>query len=490
MMEWAPPVDYVAQQVLSSRSDAGKEALKAARKAWEERHKPLVAADAPRLPVARRQVRLCQLAGFCLCGPGGMQMRAVASAIEAQLRQALLKDSRGRRIYDKGLLVLRLISDEDSELWAHMSYINHASYRMSLLPLRRSADTDLVEAAAVLDRVPLEVSGGLPTMGACNLWEWLRSADLDDMWHLELHALYTGAAAVPEFRPSEYLLVEKEGETHIVCRGCPARRRVRRARHGPGGGPLPLPPPLGPPGVARAGEDFNAEDENFEAPYVDAEGSDGIEDPLLVDEVAGVADLGRLQDFDPWDPDAFGDGEGAESGEEDLGAGGALAPALVPPAGDQPHPVGPAAAGGAPPFPPPPAEYAGGHGGRGAGPGLKRFALPGMRSDLRLDRTKNTVSAHCIGNGHGSCRMERVMHHAYRTGTGASGRPLGTLVAWLRRGSDCRNRPTHKATQPALTLEERREARTWAMGVPSLQELFDMERPQRENEGSEPEEIP
>jgi hypothetical protein len=160
----------------------------------------------------------------------------------------------------------------------------------------------------------------------------------------------------------------------------------------------------------------------------------------------------------------------------------------VPPA--PPAPAAPAVP------PPPPFDEDGegvhvpyGRGGRGRGPGLQQFELPGLAGDLRLDDSdsKNTLVAHCKC-GHGSCRMERTFN--IKRNQLASGRPIGTLVAWLRRAEDCANRKEHKDMQVALTRVERRAARAWALTLPHLAPLFERERPPREDEGSEPGDIP
>lgn len=85
--------------------------------------------------------------------------------------------------------------------------------------------------------------------------------------------------------------------------------------------------------------------------------------------------------------------------------------------------------------------------------------------------------------------MERTLNQGTRA---SMGRPLGALIAWLKRGDDpgCTTRAVHKAKQPLLTHAERLEARLWGESLDHLAPLFAVERVLVEGEGPEPIAIP
>lgn len=66
------------------------------------------------------------------------------------------------------------------------------------------------------------------------------------------------------------------------------------------------------------------------------------------------------------------------------------------------------------------------------------------------------------------------------------GRPLGFLVAWLRQQSEAVDSYGHIHLHAPLSLEERRDARAWLHGVPGAEQLFQRERPRRDEEEDEP----
>lgn len=259
-----------------------------------------------------------------------------------------------------------------------------------------------------------------------------------------------------------------------------------------------------------AGADARGDCDGAAGPAMPLGDDDRAHDPApLVDryeeELGLFADMlveGMPDEEDPWDPDAFehayeawamdADADGGLLGDSD-GDDEAEAPPPRAKAKAKAKTKGKARAAqadavdGSQPRADASAGYRGGRGGRGDGPGLERFPLPDMRSDIRLDRGQNTVSAHCIGCGHNSCRMERTLKRATGSGKRSAGRPLGPLIAWLRRGPECDSRSAHKAVQAELSFEERRTARRYGAALPELQELFELDRSPRASEAPEPE---
>ena len=69
------------------------------------------------------------------------------------------------------------------------------------------------------------------------------------------------------------------------------------------------------------------------------------------------------------------------------------------------------------------------------------------------------------------------------------GRPLGFLYAWLKASHDamCNDRIAHMQFAPDLT--RRKEAREELKTVHGASGLFDAERPKRDGEDSEPDEV-
>lgn len=98
---------------------------------------------------------------------------------------------------------------------------------------------------------------------------------------------------------------------------------------------------------------------------------------------------------------------------------------------------------------------------------------------IKIDRKLRSLNAHCMCQGpapwpdHRSghaltpCRMNRV----------ASKRPLGLLVAWLRKNAhpSVTDRRSHVAQVPLITKEDRDQCREWLRVQPSLAEVLAFE---------------
>jgi hypothetical protein len=165
-----------------------------------------------------------------------------------------------------------------------------------------------------------------------------------------------------------------------------------------------------------------------------------------------------------------------------------LAP--VPPVG-----VGAAAAPGMPP--PPPVHHGGGKGGGKAA--NRHWASVEICDNagtiigcLKYGEAQCVLSAHCWVDGcaHGLCRMDRTAKGSTSRAYAARGRPIGLLIAWLRRGIMYGSREDHFASRHGISFQERSEAREWAMAQPELAAMLAKERAPRPGEGDEPDECP
>ena len=407
-------------------------------------------------------VKSCFFATFCLCDPRGIMIRAFVTQLQASLRRLLVKDSRPRRLYDRGGLLLRLrsLAQEDGPFhWFHVSYGNLTSGRYTLMLLASEIDT--LRARLVHPLIPLVVRDDLPDLGCVNLWVAAKDFDMSQAWQLQAYKLHSSPLRiVGHFNPGRHILAEaldSPDACDIFWHGPPAPRARRRQ----GGGPRR---PAGP----RDGGDLLALEDAPPAPVADAlplEDEFGGDDGDLPDDLVAA-----LQDIDGW----FGpddqlqrpDGEQAREswdpvydnsdGGDDASApsAGAQAQAVplggAPPAFAQPAPLvampGVAEAEAlaeAAPVPPPPEPVAerparaprGPRGGAARAPHLE-FDVD-VRGDglcvFKYDTQLNILAAHCRLPAHGrDCRVNRTLEEGKTAAAAARGRPLGFLVAWLR----------------------------------------------------------
>lgn len=176
----------------------------------------------------------------------------------------------------------------------------------------------------------------------------------------------------------------------------------------------------------------------------------------------------------------------------------------APPEEVEHHPLPPPPAA-AVVIPPLPGDGEGGGKGKGRGKG-KRAQGPAWSSWNILDadgvhlgcikwgESDQILCAHCEVKApgqefkqHGLCRVNRtVKAHATKPW---QGRPLGFLVAWLRKArlDTCDDRASHKDHLSLLSLQERQVARTWLINSANFNALLDFERPRFPGEAEEPE---
>lgn len=110
---------------------------------------------------------------------------------------------------------------------------------------------------------------------------------------------------------------------------------------------------------------------------------------------------------------------------------------------------------------------------------------------LSFNESEKKINAHCVRPEHNvgktKCHMDRLISSRRK----GQGRPLGTLVAWLRDAQYMDDKEDHQLCKSRIlsvdSLVARMEARAWLKAKPEFQRLFRMERVRREDEESEPE---
>jgi hypothetical protein len=113
---------------------------------------------------------------------------------------------------------------------------------------------------------------------------------------------------------------------------------------------------------------------------------------------------------------------------------------------------------------------------------------------LKWGERDQILSAHCewrLRGGadepcHGLCRLSRTVRPNSKLLQ--QGRPVGFLVAWLRRAYEYPDREAHFAARQGALISraERLEARAWAERTPHMAWPLAVERPQRPGEEAEP----
>ncbi len=149
--------------------------------------------------------------------------------------------------------------------------------------------------------------------------------------------------------------------------------------------------------------------------------------------------------------------------------------------------------------------------GKGRGKGRGRGGAPWPSFDVHSEEgatklgeikwgaANSTLSAHCLWcnaalgeevPSHGLCRLDRTTRPSLTRP--AQGRPLGFLVAWLRRAPFHETREAHFDDRlgGVIDLAERQAARAWAEATPGMAEPLSKERDRRPGEGPEPDLCP
>lgn len=114
--------------------------------------------------------------------------------------------------------------------------------------------------------------------------------------------------------------------------------------------------------------------------------------------------------------------------------------------------------------------------------------------ELAFNHVGTNLNAHCHHPAHavrGNCHTDRLVTGGRRPG---QGRPLGFLVAWLLEQGAHEDKESHQQMKSVLGsaagFVQRQQARQWLREQGTFDDLFALERPRRDAEGSEPEVCP
>lgn len=319
VVEVSLPVTPIVRRAMRARKNT-QALLKETRDIWRERHRPLVTSELPKLTNTGPQVKLCRLAGFCLCGPAGLAVRGAAVAFEKHMRAALVKDSQPRRLFDAGLLMLRFRLEEGALRWAHLSGANLSTMRMVLAPLAETDDDDMRDSAAALGLTCVDHLDTSDHLGLSTHWAFLRDLGVDQLISVRLCRLFTGNVNLGDFVIGRRLLVEElEGQVDASLWEQQHHTRRRQRAGASAGGLLALPAAAAPlPAPLSDIGDIGAA--HFAAP--------------AVDEADDAADFDGHGDYLEWESS----GEEFGGGDPDAGERGGLRHAAAgPPMQEQPR---------------------------------------------------------------------------------------------------------------------------------------------------------
>ena len=112
------------------------------------------------------------------------------------------------------------------------------------------------------------------------------------------------------------------------------------------------------------------------------------------------------------------------------------------------------------------------------------MAVPGGL--LRFYDRSQIVVAHCERHGLGKCRLTRTLRGSDRANRAAQGRPLGLLFSWLQ----CEDHGDPRDRDALPTLAERQAGRAAFADLDESDRFLALERPQRDGEEDEPEDLP
>ena len=115
---------------------------------------------------------------------------------------------------------------------------------------------------------------------------------------------------------------------------------------------------------------------------------------------------------------------------------------------------------------------------------------PDLEGDIRFN-ARGFMRAHCFCQAHKTGGRPCTRQRQTTAGRAGAGRPIGSLVAWLRQASRHGTQLEHVASAPA-SFEERASARAWFEALPNGSWLLSKERERflDRDEGPEPESLP
>ena len=107
----------------------------------------------------------------------------------------------------------------------------------------------------------------------------------------------------------------------------------------------------------------------------------------------------------------------------------------------------------------------------------------GLQGDLRFNQ-RGFIRCHCGIHGD-MCRRQRQT----TAGRLGAGRPIGSLISWLRDANRHPDKRSHVLDVPA-SHAERKSARDWFKQLPGATAFLAFERPKAATEDEEPRHIP
>lgn len=107
----------------------------------------------------------------------------------------------------------------------------------------------------------------------------------------------------------------------------------------------------------------------------------------------------------------------------------------------------------------------------------------GLQGDLRFNQ-RGFIRCHCDIHGE-QCRRQRQT----TAGRLGAGRPIGSLICWLRHAHEQPDKANHVVERPA-SHAERTSARDWFKQLPGATEFLAFERAKAAIEDEEPRYIP
>ena len=351
-VSWIPPVRTVISAVSAGTQQGWSGAAKSQatifrdlERLWGDMHRQVRLQDVERLGAfPTPKVKLCFVAGFCLCGRAGAMIRRFVETLQKELRPWLAKGSMSRQLYDHGALCLR-VADVAGEIvsWYHFGHGNLNTNRFALATLEEEAMGPRCLAARHSHRVACTFLSDPQHGLGDNLWQVFQLFDFTKEWRCEAWRLHSSDEIASPFLPSLIELEPVVPRLAATLSSLPRKRKRKGGTAGEGehvaedndemwrlGEPEPLPP--------------------LEAPEVDA-----ASEPSL----AG-SDTDQDSDSSPTDNDT----EPTDSSDSrsdalwDLPAGEPEEPVPIPP--PRPLPGGPPPLGEHVVLPPPPASRAAG----------------------------------------------------------------------------------------------------------------------------------
>lgn len=475
----------------------------AVRRQWKKDHLLLRHSDVPAITALGSGPSRCCLAGQCLCSGGGKIIDNFLVRLKAVMRSLCAKDKPLNAALCEGTLVLQLVSSTLESIWLQAAFANMTSFNISFVKLVEVEDAMLRRVATEFGLRMLHCVLDDETLGLTSIAQCGASLDLYLAWDLKLWVLEEDRGGTSPGVPG-YLMVKPahaqaaeaqlwDGSSHRKT----AARKSRRRRRAPFGFPEAEPLPLAGHAEAQVGDvggHASSEEDAWDEDGAGVAEVGDICEEFAPDEFDEIDDVWRALDFQNLDigpmaedagDDPFaepfplhGNGEPDEPhrGHEDEvradnGGSDTEQPPLAPPPGP------------APPLPMLPAV-----GPMRVGPWWQ-FVLPDGLGKLVYNHDAGSLDAHCTL--HKQCRMNRSLSSS--SSRASQGRPVGSLVAWLRVGNLFDSKSTHagaKKDEAYVSYGHRDRARAWASELPGFDQVLSLERARRPGERAEPITLP